>query len=136
MKLLFLSCLVCSVIFGFSQTKRIHSGDSIWIASEREAIFKELIPFRDSVYLFVKIISSHIEESSISNREMLEKSKEELIGFRTRLNLEIRDVSLTSQNHWTRKTIKRMRASILATRHEYKRLRAKLVVNGNEFTIQ
>ena len=136
MKLIFLSGLICSFVFVFGQTKKVHAGDSMWIALERKAIFKEIIPFRDSIYLFIKIVGSHIEGSSISNREILEKSKEELIGFRTRLNLEIKDVSLTSQNQWTHKTIRRIRASIVATRHEYKRLREKLLINENEFAIQ
>jgi len=133
MKLVFL-CLICSFTFG--QSKRIHAGDSIWIALERKAIFEEIIPFRDSIYLFVKVISSHIENASISNRVILEKSKDEFIVFRTQLDLEIKDVSLTSQNHWTREMVKRIRSHMGATRHEYKRLRRTVMIKGNEFTIQ
>ena len=106
----------------------------MWIALERKAIFKEIIPFRDSIFLFIKIVSSHLEESTISNREILEKSKEELIEFRTRLTLEIKDVSLTSQNKWTHKTIKKIRANLAANRQEYKRLREKISIYGNELT--
>jgi hypothetical protein len=136
MKSLFLIYFIYSFTFVFSQTKKIHSGDSVWIALERKTIFKEIIPLRDSIFLFIEIIGLHVEESSILERDKLERAKEELIEFRTRLNLEIKDVSLTSQNRWTHEMIKKIRASVTATRHEYKRLRKKILIKGNDVAIQ
>jgi hypothetical protein len=114
----------------------MHSGDSVWIALERKNIFKEIIPLRDSIFLFIEMIDFHIEESTILERDKLKKSKEELIGFRTRLNLEIQEVSLTSQNRWAPKMIKKIRASVAATRQEYKRLRKKILIRRSEVAIQ
>lgn len=136
MKTLLLCFLICSYIFAVGQTEKLQSGDSVRVALERTVAYNELIPLRDSVIQFLKIVKSQMRKSSIGKREVLEKSKKELIEFRTRINLDIKEISLTSQNGWTHKSIERIRASTLATRHEYNRLREKLMMNGNEVTHQ
>lgn len=117
-----ITIVMCTCGFGFAQSKRLQSGDSIRVELERTTISKELTQLRDSIGQSLKIFDSRIKTARVSKREKLESARKELTEYQNRTKLDLEEISLTAQNSWRDESVKRIRANSTATRREYKRI--------------
>lgn len=117
-----IAIVMCTCSFGFAQSKRLQSGDSIRVELERTTINKELTQLRDSIGQSLKIFESRIQKARVSKREKLESARKDLIEYQKRTKLDLEETLLTAQNSWSDESVKRIRANTAATRREYKRI--------------
>ena len=125
-----LTISIALVIGSFSlclaQSEKLQSGDSIRVELERTIISNELIPLLDSINQSLKLFDSRIKRAPVSRKGKLENARKELAEYRNRIKLDLEETSLTAKNAWTHDSVDRIRANTVATRREYKRIRAIL----------
>ncbi len=125
-----LTISIAIVIGSFSlclaQSEKLQSGDSIRVELERTIISNELIPLLDSINQSLKLFDSRIKRAPVSRKGKLENARKELAEYRNRIKLDLEETSLTAKNAWTHDSVDRIRANTVATRREYKRIRAIL----------
>ncbi len=121
-----IAIVICSFSQCLAQSEKLQSGDSIRVELERTILSNELIPLLDSINQSLKLFDSHIKRAPVSRKGKLENARKELAEYRNRIKLDLEETSLTAKNAWTHDSVDRIRANTVATRREYKRIRAIL----------
>jgi hypothetical protein len=121
-----IALVICSFGFGYAQTEKLQSGDSIRVELQRRSIFKDLTQLRDSMNQSLKIFDSRIQKAPLSKKDKLESARKELIEYQNLVKLDLEETSLTAKNAWRNEYVERIKANTVITRREYKRIRAIL----------
>jgi hypothetical protein len=116
-----IAVVLCSFGSGFAQ-----AADSITISLDRAKLFTELTQLRDSINHSLMLFENQAHKGNALRRAKVANSRKELIVYRDRVNLDIEETESTARNSWTKASVERMRANMVATRLEHKRLHALL----------
>jgi ribosomal protein L16 Arg81 hydroxylase len=119
---IFIAIILVACGFGFAQTERLQSGDSVRVELERKIISDEMTQLRDSISQSLKIFDLRIKKARVARRQKLESARKELTEYQNMIKLDLKETATTAQNAWSEDSVKRMRANTVATRREYKRI--------------
>ncbi len=120
--LLFMVALLGFGTAGFTQSGKLQSGDSVRIELERKSVSTELIDLRDSMALSIIAFDAKIKKSKPSKVEKLKSARKELAAYKDQLELDLKEVTQTSRNSWSKQSMERIQLSAQNTRREYKRI--------------
>ena len=120
--LLFMVALLGFGTAGLSQSGKLQSGDSVRIELERKSVSTELIELRDSMALSIIAFDAKIKKSKPSKVEKLKSARKELAAYKDQLELDLKEVTQTSRNSWSKQSMERIQLSAQNTRREYKRI--------------